>query len=481
MKINLHRHELQRGSMTLILTASLFIILASLAVSVDVGWLYYNQRQLQIAVDAAASAGGQKLYTATQATVTQNVNLYAAAYSNGGTSYNSLPTSVIVQAPSITWHQYNSVPLGYKPPNVSGYNAIDVSQTASVPLYFGKLFNISSVTIQATASASAGGSPTVPVNVAIILDTTGSMGNTDNKCGSVPGVSGTPTQLQCAKYGAQVLLKELTAAADNVSLFVFPPASSDYTAQTTCFFQTVGTTNYATSSAFDQITSFISSSSYLNASGNALSNTNILSLALGVQGTGCAGVTNPGGKGTYLAESIVAAQKKLAIQSASNGEQNVIILLTDGAASSGNINSSFVLTTGAASNQCQQTVSAANYAKAAGTMVFVIAYGATNNVTDCGTDSSAMTSNLASGFQGVSIGTNITPCQELYTAAGNVPVSGTIPLGSLSSYFYSDNANGCSALGSNQASSVTSLFMSIGQALQSSRLIPSPSTGIVIN
>ena len=227
MKINLHRHELQRGSMTLILTASLFIILASLAVSVDVGWLYYNQRQLQIAVDAAASAGGQKLYTATQATVTQNVNLYAAAYSNGGTSYNSLPTSVIVQAPSITWHQYNSVPLGYKPPNVSGYNAIDVSQTASVPLYFGKLFNISSVTIQATASASAGGSPTVPVNVAIILDTTGSMGNTDNKCGSVPGVSGTPTQLQCAKYGAQVLLKELTAAADNVSLFVFPPASSD--------------------------------------------------------------------------------------------------------------------------------------------------------------------------------------------------------------------------------------------------------------
>jgi hypothetical protein len=422
------------------------------------------------------------LYKSSMSTVTSKVNLYAANYTGGGTSYNALPTSVTVNAPSITWHQYTQVPVSYNPPNVSGYNAIDVTQTASVPLYFGKLLGKSSVNITATASASAGGGSSIPVNVAIILDTTASMGTADSQCGSVPGVSGTPTRLQCAKYGAQMLLQQLTATADSVSLFVFPPASSDYTSNTSCFFSSLGTANYAKTGVFDQLTSFVSSSSYLNSSGKTLSATNILSLALGVQNSNCNGLTNPGGKGTYLAETIVSAQNKLALQSAINNQQNVIVLLTDGAANSGNVNSSYVLTSGAAINQCQQTVSAANYAKSAGTMMYVIAYGATNNESDCSTDSTAIASNLATGFKGVSIGTNITPCKELYTAAGNVGTSGTIGLGSnLSTYFYSDNANGCAASSSNTASSVASLFQSIGESLQSSRLIPSPSSGIVIN
>lgn len=476
MNQNLIRYDLNRGSISVLATFSLFVVLACVAICTDVVWIYYNQRNLQLAVDSAAIAGGEYLYTAATSTVTSNVNSYAAKYTGAVTSYNSLPSNVTVNAPSISWHKYNIVPLTYNPPNVSGYNAIDVTQTASVPLFFGQLFGKSSVNISATASASAGGS-SVPVNVAVILDTTGSMGTADSSCGTVPGISN-PSRLDCAKYGAQVLLQQLTASADNVSLFVFPPASSNYTSNTSCFFSSLSTASYANTGVFDQITSFVSSGSYLNSSGNALSTSNILSLALGVNGQSCTGIKNPGGKGTYLAETIVAAQKAFP----SNGEQNVIILLTDGSASSGNVNSSYVLTSGATANECQQTVSAANYAKNAGTMVYVIAYGATTNETDCSSDSSTMTSNLATGYQGVSIGTTITPCSELYTASGNVGTSSNIGIGSnLSSYFYSDNANGCAASSSNTASSVASLFQSIGQALQSSRLIPSSSSGITLN
>ena len=46
---------------------------------------------------------------------------------------------------------WQNAQLSYNPPNVSGYNAIDVTQTASVPLYFGKLLGKSSVNIAATA------------------------------------------------------------------------------------------------------------------------------------------------------------------------------------------------------------------------------------------------------------------------------------------------------------------------------------------
>lgn len=480
MNRNILRCNFNRGSISVMLAVSSFFILACAAISTDVGWMYYNQRLLQAAVDSAATAGAQKLYTSTMATVTSNVNLYAAKYSGGVTSYNTLPSNVTVNQPTITWHQYNSVPLTYTtPPNVSGYNAIDVNQTATVPLYFGRLLGKNSVSIAATASASAGGGSSVSVNVAIILDTTGSMSTADSKCGSVPGVSGTPTRLQCAKYGAQVLLQQLTAAGDNVSLFVFPPASSNYPSNPTCsFYTSLSSANYANTGVFDQITSFVSSSSYWNSSGKTLSTSSILSLALGVQNSNCSGLNNPGGRGTYLAETIVSAQKAFP----NNSQQNVIILLTDGAANSGNVNSSYVLTSGAANNQCQQTVSAANYAKSAGTLVYVIAYGATNIQSDCSSDTAAITSNLATGFKGVSIGTTITPCIELYTAAGNVGTSGTIGSGSnLSTYFYSDNANGCAASPSNTASSVSTLFQSIGEALQSSRLIPTPSSTIVIN
>ena len=94
---------------------------------------------------------------------------------------------------------------------------------------------------------------------------------------------------------------------------------------------------------------------YLTA-GKALNNASNLVKAVG-GATGCASLTAVGGVGTYYAGAISAAQAALP----SNGNQNVIILVSDGDASS---NKMGTLNT---KQQCQQAVTAAAAATTAPT------------------------------------------------------------------------------------------------------------------
>ena len=62
-------------------------------------------------------------------------------------------------------------------------NGIQVQEQATVPLFFGKIFGMSSVQISARAVALAAGGVPHPLNVVFIVDTTGSMGNNDPAAG----------------------------------------------------------------------------------------------------------------------------------------------------------------------------------------------------------------------------------------------------------------------------------------------------------
>jgi hypothetical protein len=88
------------------------------------------------------------------------------------------------------------------------------------------LFGVPKLTVSATAMASMRGA-SLPWNIAVIIDSTGSMASTDSNCSNL-------TQFQCALNGVQVLLQEInpcpsgasscTEATANVkiSLFTFP-------------------------------------------------------------------------------------------------------------------------------------------------------------------------------------------------------------------------------------------------------------------
>src|SRR5258708_11792173 len=81
-------------------------------------------------------------------------------------------------------------------------NAVRVTQTADVQTYFLKVFNINHlIHLSATAQAEMLGSAD-QWNVAVIVDSTGSMATTDSNCGGL-------TEFQCALSGIQFMLKDI--------------------------------------------------------------------------------------------------------------------------------------------------------------------------------------------------------------------------------------------------------------------------------
>ena len=126
-----------------------------------------------------------------------------------------------------------------------------MQEQATVPTFFARVLGLNSWTISATATASARGGKSVSYNVAILVDTTQSMSDTDSdsQCDN--------TRIHCALTGVRTLLGTLSPCPpglascgaatngnvanplDEVSLFVFPglasaaDASNDYTGSCT--------------------------------------------------------------------------------------------------------------------------------------------------------------------------------------------------------------------------------------------------------
>jgi hypothetical protein len=203
-------------------------------------------------------------------------------------------------------------------------------------------------------AAMAGGNYT-PYNIAIIVDTTGTMNNQDTSgdCGT-----GSITAEQCALQGVRTLLSEAYPCAagqsctsgsatpdDAVSLFVFPMvtgASASHesdcgSTSTTTYPYTVPTHPAETftsgvPSGGDgyQVLSFGVGVSYrASDTASGLRSGDLLAQAAGANG--CSGLKSPGGRGTYLAQVIYDAGQALqAEQAARPGTNNIMIILSDG-------------------------------------------------------------------------------------------------------------------------------------------------------
>jgi Flp pilus assembly protein TadG len=472
----------ERGQMMPALTLISAIVLTMGGLSIDLGHAFICKRELQASADAAALAAAYAL-TATNATVT-SVQSAASQYSSATGDNNANPafTSVsITTTPEClsTVSSWGALCSG----STTGDNAVQVVETGTINTWFirmASIFGVSSaqtMTIKAESTAAMRGSINSQYNVAIVIDTTNSMGQTDTdaNCNN--------KRIYCALQGVQVLLQSLSPCTpssasstcvpfDQVSLFTFPNVqasdnskkTSYSTNDTVCPTSDPTIPSYstpasgakwsapATGAATYQITSFLSDYSSTNLAGGGLNASSALAIAAGASGVkNCAGLQTPGGDGTYLAGSIYAAQSALiAAQSANPGSLNAMIILSDGAANttkmtSGKHNGN---TYPSLDYQCSQSIAAAQAATGAGTTVYTVAYGAStaNNETQCTTDPS------------------LSPCSELQQMA------------STAGDFYSDataseNKGQCTSP-ANPNLNLSQIFKQISTQFTVTRIIP---------
>jgi Flp pilus assembly protein TadG len=495
------------------------LFLGMSALAVDVGHAMVVKQQLQAAADAAALAAGANLSNSSYTTVGQT-------YSSGTGDKNVFTGYTITggQATITPLCLHSVITMGV---SCNAYNAVSVTETATVPMFFAGVLGIKSMVVGATSTATA--KIPVPLNVAIMLDTTLSMNGTDASCGT--GV----TEMNCALTGVQQLLAKLNPAADHVSIFAFPNITTGTTStNTSC---TSGgnpamlgnnpSSGIATALPYSFPPIPSDTSGYLVASGNgaatyqavgfssdylssgSLSSSSSLVKAVGGK-SGCGGIQPPnydGDYGTYYAGTIYAAQAALLSEQTSNSNsKNVLVILGDGDSdapdaahdnNSGNTPSSASPALPVNATQATTSASSGMYTypssyllpstnsqaasgiypsgigecgQAVDAANYVKTYSNSKNPTTIYTVAYGASTGSSTGLNGncpsdVGQGQhpNITPCQVMADMASSA------------SDFYSDynvtgGDPGCTA--PNSATSLNAIFSKIADDLTASRLIP---------
>ena len=361
-------------------------------------------------------------------------------------------------------------------------NAVSLTQTGTVPTYFIKVLGINSWTVSAKATAAKLGGPTKAMNVMFVLDSTGSMGSdTDDTGCNVPGIS-SPKKIDCAKYGVQLVLKQLNPQIDQVGLMVFPGMSSSW-------IPCVGSPNivpYGTTGITYQVNGSTLSTDYATSVGS-LNHSSKLIMAVGDNSssfTGC--LTAPGGEKTFYADAIAAAQATLQAKGSATA-QNVIILLSDGEANApkasgtplkGGMDPTYA-TTACSSNticspghleqQCNQAVANGESATKNGTWVFAIAYDSDVTAGDKSGAQGCLTQSVTSG-SGKSQAT-VNYYDSPTGADSNVwaPCTTLRTIASDPTKFFSTNSS-CSSV--NSYSDVASQFQQVVSTLSSTLSMP---------
>ena len=336
------------------------LLLVGLAgISIEVGHGYYALELLQASTDEATIAAASGLPSATQA------NTNAQNYSSETSAENSLN---ILQNIGLTVSPFCSttvstnlnVPCQAASGSTSTYNAVRVVQTATTGLWIGRMFGTPLFNLEAIGTAAMAGGNYTPYNIAVVMDSTGSMGDTDST-GQCSG-----TQETCALAGLRVLLQDAypcgagqtcTASGntpdDAVALFTFPTITAATIANdTSCSTSDPSVISYTlpthpgteyysdTTPTGDtyEVVPFIGTSltnggsSYKSSdTASALRTGDPLVNAAGGPTDNCVGLRTPGGAHTYYAQAIYEAGAALAAeQTARPGTNNIMIILTDG-------------------------------------------------------------------------------------------------------------------------------------------------------
>jgi Flp pilus assembly protein TadG len=161
------RRSTQSGIAVLFYTTMLVFVIGCVGLAVDVGTIYMIKSRLSSAVDAAALAAGRSVNltnTVAQATINagNTANQFFAANFPAG-YFNS------IGAPTVTPNLSQEADDNGNP---SGVVDIRVDASVAAPTYFMNIFNVHSITVAATGTASRRG-----LVMILVLDQSSSMGN----------------------------------------------------------------------------------------------------------------------------------------------------------------------------------------------------------------------------------------------------------------------------------------------------------------
>lgn len=214
----------QRGQIIPLIAVLAVGFLALVSFVIDYAHIKNTQKELQAAADAAALAGAMELPDANAAF---NTALSYSANPLNPTGKNSrpeLPDNTITDVDSTLCLNYlKNLGLNLCP------NAIRVRHDADVPLLFLGGLGIPGIHVHATSTAAMKGGSAYPLDVMIVLDRTGSMGDNTQ--------SGVQKMAQ-ARAGVQTFLSAMKPSSDKIGLALFPPTTS-----TSCNYN-VGTNPY---------------------------------------------------------------------------------------------------------------------------------------------------------------------------------------------------------------------------------------------
>jgi len=399
-----------QGQTIVMVAVTLAAVMALCATGLESGHVYYAYRLLVSSTNAATLAGAQTMSAALLDTTSSQA--YTAAVDSAVQQYSSVTggyntSTFLHNATLTTTNLFCSATLSGSPYNVAcisppggatGYNAITVTQTADVPLWFGGLVGMPKMHIAATSTAATRGGQNIPYNLAIIMDTTASMAST------VKGEAGcSSSQIACAVSGFMIMLENMdpcasgtsctssTAYVDDVALFVFPAVSTAYSANN--YKQDYCSSGFGGGSVKSVPYNFINvtpgSTQNLNMESGSVSSSNLypgeyeiipfndgyksngsgsntslvgssaLAMAVGYSNSGCNGLSAPGGQGTYYAQVINMAQEELQNQQQNVNplSKNVMIILSDGDATADAGSGQLVADNNASNTSCKTSPS----------------------------------------------------------------------------------------------------------------------------
>ena len=188
----------------------LVTLMLVVALVVDVGRVYYGYQQLLAQTRAAALAGGSVMSNEDESAseIQTTATSYSGAATTDANDTSNLLTNVKVTVTPVCLTSAAAAAEGVPSckADYSGDNALRVTETATIPTTFANVLGFPTWTISASALASAKGGFNGPYNVAIIIDSTESMTQTDDgNCGK--------ERIQCALEGVQTLLSTLSPCA----------------------------------------------------------------------------------------------------------------------------------------------------------------------------------------------------------------------------------------------------------------------------
>ena len=187
----------RRGVVAILAALGIFAFVGFGAIVVDVAYVIDAHFALQAATNEAALAGAQDIGSGGTPLITaKNYSAYAG-------DMNVL-SNITVASPTVSIQCLSGwgIACSTNQTPATSANIIEVTETATVPVFFANLFHAPPWSISATAVASAKGGAVGPFNVAFILDTTASMaslsgGTTGSAC------AGFSSAVDCAADGIQ--------------------------------------------------------------------------------------------------------------------------------------------------------------------------------------------------------------------------------------------------------------------------------------